>query len=72
MAAVISRMQVLPLTCAIGAEVRGVDLGEASRSPDAMERSPRFRPDTTTASWPPPRMPWPAAVQRRLRPSSPV
>ena len=37
MAAVISRMQVLPLTCAIGAEVRGVDLGEASRSPDAME-----------------------------------
>lgn len=36
MAAVISRMQVSPLTCAIGAEVRGVHLGEASRSPEAM------------------------------------
>lgn len=36
MAAVISRIQVMPLTCAIGAEVRGVHLGEASRSPDAM------------------------------------
>jgi taurine dioxygenase len=36
MAAVISRMQVSPLTCAIGAEVSGVHLGEASRSADAM------------------------------------
>jgi taurine dioxygenase len=36
MAALISRMSVLPLTCAIGAEVRGVHLGEASRSADAM------------------------------------
>lgn len=36
MTAVISRLQVLPLTCAIGAEVRGVHLGEASRSPATM------------------------------------
>jgi taurine dioxygenase len=37
MTAIVSRMQVVPLTCAIGAEVRNVDLGEASRSPATME-----------------------------------
>lgn len=37
MTAVVTRMQVLPLTCAIGAEIRGVHLGEASRTPSAME-----------------------------------
>jgi taurine dioxygenase len=36
MTAVIHRTEVLPLTCAIGAEVRGVGLGEASRSPALM------------------------------------
>ena len=37
MAAVIRALQVVPLTCAIGAEVRGVHLGEASRSQGLME-----------------------------------
>jgi taurine dioxygenase len=36
MAAVVSRMQVKPLTCAIGAEIGNVHLGEASRSADMM------------------------------------
>jgi taurine dioxygenase len=38
MAAVLSeRLEVLPLTCAIGAEVRNVHLGAASRSPAMMD-----------------------------------
>jgi taurine dioxygenase len=36
MVTLVTRIQVLPLTCAIGAEIRGVDLGDASRSPAAM------------------------------------
>jgi taurine dioxygenase len=36
MAAVVSNLQVKPLTCAIGAEVAGVNLGEAARSPELM------------------------------------
>ena len=36
MTAIVHRMQVLPLTCAIGAEIRDVHLGEASRSPAMM------------------------------------
>ncbi|UUZ75019.1 hypothetical protein LP414_23475 [Polaromonas sp. P1(28)-13] len=36
MAAVMSSLQVKPLTCTIGAEVGQVNLGEASRSPELM------------------------------------
>jgi len=36
MNAVLSRLQVRPLTCALGAEVGNVNLGEASRSPEMM------------------------------------
>jgi taurine dioxygenase len=36
MTAVIHRIEVLPLTCSIGAEVRNVHLGDASRSPAQM------------------------------------